>query len=91
LFSLQEHKIHNDHENVKCKAVRLWPSSRNSSWTGVSGALGKTLAAMTVFFLLDGESRLCIVPVLSYGDIATSNSPRLPSANRHTFETMSRI
>jgi hypothetical protein len=28
--------------------------------------------------------------VLSYGDIATSNSPRLPSANRHTFETMSR-
>uniref|UniRef100_A0ACD6ANN5 Uncharacterized protein n=1 Tax=Avena sativa TaxID=4498 RepID=A0ACD6ANN5_AVESA len=71
----------------------------------VSGALGKILAALTVFFPLDDESRRCIaspaslktlVSVLSHGDLAARASAAVvlrelaSSADRPTVETISR-
>jgi hypothetical protein len=71
----------------------------------VSGALGKILAALTVFFPLDEESRRCIasaaslktlVSVLSSGDLAARASAAVvlrelaSSADRHTAEAISR-
>jgi hypothetical protein len=74
--------------------------------SAVSGALGQILAALTVFFPLDEESRRCIaspaslktlVSVLSHGgDLAAHASAAIvlrelaSSADRHTLEAVSR-
>ncbi|KAM3208681.1 hypothetical protein ACQJBY_063400 [Aegilops geniculata] len=71
----------------------------------VLGALGKILAALTVFFPLDDEARRCIaspaslktlVSVLSHGELAARASAAIvlrelaSSADRHTIDVISR-